>query len=102
MQQAMKRMGIKQDDIPAKKVIILLEDSQIIINHPNVVKVNMAGQESYQITGNETLLPLDTTPDINEEDLKTVMDATNCSREQAMTAILTTKGDLAQAILNLK
>jgi nascent polypeptide-associated complex subunit alpha len=102
MQQAMKRMGIKQDELPATKVIILLEDSQIVINQPSVMKVNMMGQESYQISGEEEILPLDSTPDITEEDIATVMEATGASRKDAEQAIASTKGDLAQAILNLK
>jgi len=51
MQAMMKQMGIKQEEIDAIRVIIEKEDGKIVIENPNVVKVNMQGQESWQITG---------------------------------------------------
>ena len=52
MQAMMKQLGIKQEDIDAKRVIIEKEDGKIIIEEPSVVKVNMQGQETFQISGN--------------------------------------------------
>ncbi len=52
MQEAMKQMGIAQEDIPTKKVIIEKSDgNKTIINNPSVVKIKMQGQESFQISG---------------------------------------------------
>ena len=51
MQAMMKQMGINQEQIDAERVIIEKENENIIINNPNVVKVNMQGQTNYQITG---------------------------------------------------
>ena len=51
MQQMMKQLGIKQEEIPATEVIIRLEDRELIIAKPSVSKVDMMGQETFQITG---------------------------------------------------
>ena len=51
MQHMMKKMGMKQEEIDAKKVIITTESSNIIISNPQVSKVNMMGQTTWQIVG---------------------------------------------------
>jgi nascent polypeptide-associated complex subunit alpha len=102
VKQAMKRMGIKQEEISAKEVIIRLEDKEIVITNPSITKVDMMGQESYQISGEETERSLDTKPDISEEDINTVVEQTGVSEEEARAAIEEANGDLAEAILKLK
>jgi nascent polypeptide-associated complex subunit alpha len=101
MQQMMKQMGIQQQEIDAEQVIIKCGDKQIIIDSPNVSKVNMMGQQTYQIVGESREESIDTTPEINEEDLQTVIDQTNCSKEKAQEVLEKTKGDIAEAILKL-
>ncbi len=102
IQQAMKRMGIQQVEIPATEVIIKTPDKEIIISEPQVSKVNMMGQETFQIVGKVEERELPSEPEISEEDIKTVMEQTNASREEAEQAIREQKGDLAAAILKLK
>jgi len=102
MKQAMKRLGIQQEEIPAKEVIIRLEDKEIIISNPSVSKVNMMGQKTYQVVGEEEVRELDSTPEISEEDVKTVIEQTGVGEEEAKDAIEECKGDLAKAILKLK
>jgi nascent polypeptide-associated complex subunit alpha len=101
MRQAMKQMGIKQDEIPATEVIIKLKDKEIRITEPSVQRIIMQGQESFQVSGNVHEAEKDTTPDINEEDIEMVMSQTNCTREEAKAAIEICEGDLAQAIIEL-
>lgn len=102
MQQAMKRMGIAQVEIEAEEVIIKCPDKEIIIKNPSVSKVNMMGQESFQISGTAEERALDTTPEISEEDIKTVMEQANVDKEKAKAAIEKAKGDIAKAILDLQ
>jgi len=102
MRMAMKKLGIQQQEIAAKEVIIRLEDKEIVISNPNVTKVNMMGQDTYQIVGEESERSLGSTPDINEDDINTVVEQTGVSKEQALKAIQDSKGDLADAILKLK
>lgn len=101
VQQMMKQMGVQQVDIPATEVIIRSEGKDIIIRNPSVAKVNMMGQETYQISGEAHEQEHSTTPDISEEDVKTVMDQTGKSQEEARKAIEDAEGDLAGAIMNL-
>jgi len=102
MAQAMKRMGIQQIEIEAKEVIIKLEDKEMVFQNPQVSKVNMMGQETYQIIGTPEERSISTEPEINAEDIEAVMQQANCSEEVARKAIEEAQGDLAQAILNLK
>ena len=99
MQAMMKQMGISQKEIDASRVIIEKNDnSRIIINNPNVIKMNMQGQDNFQITGDVS----EETGEVgvSEEDIKTIMEKTGCSEKQARKALEKT-GDLAEAILEL-
>ena len=101
MQQMMKQMGIQQQEIPAVEVIIRTEDKELIISNPSVQKVNMMGQINFQISGEVKERSLQTTPEINDEDIKTVMEQAKVNYETAKKAIEDADGDLAEAILNL-
>ena len=102
MQQMMKQLGVQQVDIPATEVIIRTAEKNLIIKDPQVAKVNMMGQETYQIQGTAIEQQIDTTPSISPEDIKTVMDQTNVNEETAKKAIEDNKGDLAEAIISLQ
>jgi nascent polypeptide-associated complex subunit alpha len=103
MQQMMKRMGIQQVDIPATEVIIRSEDKEIIITEPSVAKVNMMGQETFQISGGSIQERESSSgPEINDDDIKTVAEQANVSEEDAKKALEESNGDLAAAILSLK
>tara|TARA_Y100000310_G_scaffold107162_2_gene105597 strand:- start:848 stop:1174 length:327 start_codon:yes stop_codon:yes gene_type:complete len=98
MQEAMKQMGIAQENIPATKVTIETDQGNIILENPSVVKIKVQGQESFQISGDvkeETKVE-----EVSEQDIKTVMEKTNCSEEKAKETLEKTK-DLAEAILEL-
>lgn len=101
LQKAMQRMGVQQKEVEAIEVIIRCEDKDIIIQNPNVAKVSMMGQESWQVTGKAIEKSRSSEPDIKEEDIKTVMDQTGKSREESLESIKAAKGDLAEAILKL-
>ena len=102
MQKAMKRLGIKQDEIDATEVIIRCEDKDLVIQNPQVSKVNMAGNEIYQVTGQAQEQERSTEVEINEEDIQTVIDQTSCTNEEALSALKETNGNLAEAILKLQ
>jgi|SRR3989344_3928265 len=96
MQAMMKQMGIKQEEIPALRVIIEKEDGKTIIENPNVQKVVMQGQESWQITGEAR----EEKEAFSEQDIKMVMEKTGKSRDEVESSLEET-GDLAEAILRL-
>ena len=100
--QMMKKMGIQQVEIPATEVIIKTPEKEIVITEPQVTKVNMMGQETFQIIGNINERELSTEPEINEEDIQTVMEQADVTEEEAKKAIENSEGDLAKAIISLK
>ena len=102
VQQMMKQMGIQQVDVPATEVIIKTEEKEIVITNPSVQKVNMMGNENFQISGDIEEREISNTPEISEEDVKTVMEQANVSEEKAKSALEETEGDLAEAIMKLK
>jgi nascent polypeptide-associated complex subunit alpha len=102
MQQMMKQMGIQQVDVPATQVIIITPDKKIIIDHPQVAKVNAMGQQTWQVVGKAREEALSTTPDITEEDIQMVIQQTGVKRSEAFAAIKDSNGDLAEAIIKLK
>ena len=104
MQAMMKQMGIKQEEIDSSKVIIEKTDGgKIIINNPNVVKINMQGQESFQITGESSL---GKTSEKNEdegfsnEDVEMIMEKTGKSKDEVIDSLQKTN-DIAETIIEL-
>ena len=102
MQKAMKRLGIKQEEIDAEEVIIKTHDKDLIIKNPHVSKVNMMGQETIQIVGNVVEVDKDEKIKISEEDIETVIDQTKCTKAEALGALEQSNGNLAEAILRLQ
>ena len=99
MQAMMKQMGIKQDEIEASRVVIEKSDgANIVIENPNVVKVTMQGQESWQISGEARE---EAGAAFTEDDVKMVMEKTGKSDEEARNALEKASGDIAQAIIDL-
>lgn len=102
MQKMMKQMGIQQDALDVSRVEMFLPGGEkLVFDDPEVAKVNMMGQEMYQVTGEAHTESTDATPEISAEDIKTVMDQTGVNEEKARAAIEDAKGDLAEAIVNL-
>jgi nascent polypeptide-associated complex subunit alpha len=102
MEKMMRQMGIQQEELEVSQVIIKLADHDLVFDNPSVSKVGMSGQMSYQITGEPKEVPHDTTPEINEDDIKTVMEQAGVNEEKAREALENAKGDIAQAILDLQ
>jgi nascent polypeptide-associated complex subunit alpha len=101
MNQMMQKMGIQQVEVEATEVIIRTPEKEIVITNPSVQRVNMMGQKTFQISGEEHERSLDTVPEINEEDIRTVMEQAGVSEEDARRAIEEAEGDLASAIMSL-
>ena len=97
MQAMMKQLGLSQEEIIALRVIIEKENSRIIIENPSVTKIEMNGQESFQISGD---IREESGFVISEEDIKTVREKTGASEKQARKVLEETR-DLADAILKL-
>jgi len=97
LKQAMKKMGVKQEEIDAYEVIIKTNDGDYSIKNPEVMKVVMMGQESLQITGEMEKIGAG-----KSDDVKLVMEQAKCSEDEARKALERSNGDIAQAILELE
>ncbi|MBI2575038.1 nascent polypeptide-associated complex protein [Candidatus Woesearchaeota archaeon] len=101
---AMQKMGMQSQEIAAREVIIRAEGKDIIITNPHVTKVNMMGQQTFQIMGtvNEKAAATGTGgAGISKEDIETVMQQAGVDMPTAEKALNESKGDLAEAILAL-
>ena len=102
MERQMKRMGMDMKDLPGvKEVIIRFEDKELVIPDADVNIMNVMGQETYQVTGNAVEVDIETELIIPEEDIEMVANQANVSKDQAEEALISTNGDLAEAILKL-
>jgi NACalpha-BTF3-like transcription factor len=86
---------LKTRQIPAQKVVFEVEGEKWVFDAPQVVEANMMGQIVYQVIGNFKKESGQT-----DEDLKLIMEKTNCSRQKAESA-LKKYGDVAEAILHI-
>lgn len=97
VEQMLKQLGMKMEDIPASEVIIKTDDGDITISNPQVVKTIMKDQVVYQVSGNvkeETF---------SEEDVKLVVNQTGIKDEKRIKqALEESKGDVVEAIMKLK
>ena len=95
----MKKMGIAQQNIDAKRVIIECEDENIIIDEPSVVKINMQGQKSFQISGEDRI---EAKEGFSEEDVSMVVEKTGAEKDEVINFLKENNGDIALAIIELK
>ena len=62
----------------------------------------MMGQESIQVLGDIIEVDKDKKVGISEEDMRTVIEQTSCTKEEALDALENSNGNLAEAILKLQ
>jgi nascent polypeptide-associated complex subunit alpha len=100
MKKMMRQMGMEMKELPAKEVIIKLENNEINITDPTVNVIEMQGQKTYQITGGaETTV--EGSGGVSEEDVNLVASQAGVSKGTARKALENTKGDIAEAIMSL-
>ena len=99
MEKMMKQMGIATENIDATEVVIKTSGKEIIISEPQVSKIKMGGQETFQIVGKVSERSLEK---FSSEDVKTVIEQTGISEAEAREVLEETNGDLAEAIMKLK
>lgn len=102
MAHMMRRMGISQQDIDATEVIIRTKGKELIFSNPQVSKVNMMSQNTFQIIGEPAERQISAEPELNDEDVKTVMEQASVTEDVAEKAIKDNGFDLAKAIMSLQ
>ncbi len=100
MKKLMKQMGVDMEEIDAEEVIIKTSTEDFIFKNPTVTKISAKGLETFQIIGQYEIIKK--APEINEEDIKLIMEQANVSEEEARKALEETGGDLAEALMKLQ
>ncbi|MEM5812279.1 MAG: nascent polypeptide-associated complex protein [Candidatus Aenigmatarchaeota archaeon] len=98
MERMAKQLGMKTEEIDAEQVIIKLHDGEIIINNPQVYKINIMGQNTFQITGDVIEKSAE---EFSEDDIDMVAEQAGVSHDEARRVLDETR-DIAEAILRLK
>ena len=102
MERQMKKMGMTMDELKdVREVIIRFDEKELIIENPSVSVMNVMGSESYQVEGKAREVELEYEIEIPEEDIEMVATSAGVSKQEAQKALEESKGDLAEAILNL-
>ena len=99
MQQMMKQMGMDMDEINADKVEIHVGGKKMVFNDPEVNKIDMQGQEMFQLLGDYSKEDKETGPD--PEDIELVQEKTDCSEQEAEEALENAE-DAAEAVMQLQ
>jgi nascent polypeptide-associated complex subunit alpha len=98
IQGMMKKMGISQQPMNVHRVIFEMEDGNLVIDEPSVMKINMQGQENYQVTGEARE---ESTESFSDEDVDIVKEKTGKDEEEVRKVLGECGGDIAEAILKL-
>jgi nascent polypeptide-associated complex subunit alpha len=98
--QMMKKLmkQLKAEEIDADEVVIKTKSGNLVIKDPQVVKMSVSGVPTFQVVGEAHKEE----SGVNTEDVKLVMENTECSEEEAIEALAKSKGDIAEAIMKLK
>jgi nascent polypeptide-associated complex subunit alpha len=96
MQAMMRQMGIQSEEISANSVVIETDAENIIIDSPQVTRISMQGNVSFQITG-----IVRKEEKTSSEDIKMVMEQAGCKEDEAKDALEKSGGDIAEAIVLL-
>ena len=86
VQQMMKQMGMSQEDISATELIIKTPNKNYHFTNPQVQKISMKGEISFQVTGEFT-----------EEEAKAARDAQHTAQMAAQDAAQKAELDAAKA-----
>ena len=97
----MRQMGMSQDSLDATQVIIKTSNSTFIFDNPQVEKISMQGQTSFQIQGEFREVEEEVEISISQDDIDMVKEQAQVSEEKARQALENANGDIAQAILDL-
>ena len=99
MEKMAKQLGMKMEEIDAEQVIIKLQAGrEIVIDNPQVSKINVMGQDTFQITGDVSEKDEE---ESDEDDVEIVAEKAGVSHDEAK-RVLDETNDIAEAILRLK
>lgn len=107
MRRLMNRMGLKLEEFGDCTEVIfrMASGKELVIQDPQVTRMKTGGQDVFQVVGALTERTTESREEgtgIPSEDVQLVAEQVGVSLDEARAALVESKGDLAQAILNLK
>ena len=102
MRRMLDKMGLEMRDLGSiEEVVIKTETKELYIIKPQVIEMKGKDSTIFQVVATNIEEKQRDIPLFKEEDVILVMQQATVSKEKAIQALIDSKGDLAQAILNL-
>ncbi len=100
MKTMLKQLGVKTEDIKAKRVVFELEGKNLVVENPQVTAMDIGGQKTFTVMGQPKEEKAEA--GIPEADIEMVAGQAKVPKEKAAKALEETRGDIAEAIEKLK
>ena len=102
MRRMLDKMGLEMKDLGnIEEVIIKTDTKELYLIKPQVIEMKGKDSTIFQVVATNVEEKQRDIPVFKEEDIILVMQQATVSKEKAIQALLESKGDMAQAILNL-
>ena len=102
MRRMLDKMGLEMKDLGSiEEVIIKTETKELYLIKPQVIEMKGKDSTIFQVVATNIEEKQRDIPVFKEEDVILVMKQATVSKEKAIQALIDSKGDMAQAILNL-
>jgi nascent polypeptide-associated complex subunit alpha len=96
------KMGLEMKEMgEIEEVVIRTETKELYLIKPQVVEMKGKDSTIFQVLATDIEEREREVPSIREEDVVLVMQQASVSKDRAIQALTDSKGDLAQAIINL-
>lgn len=102
MRRMLDKMGLEMKDMgEIEEVVIRTETKELYLIKPQVVEMKGEDSTIFQVVATDIEERQKEVPSLREEDVVLVMQQASVSKDRAVQALIDSKGDLAQAIINL-
>lgn len=102
MRRMLDKMGLEMREMSEiEEVVIRTETKELYLIKPQVVEMKGKDSTIFQIVATDIEERQKEIPSFKEEDVVLVMQQASVSKDRAIQALTDSKGDLAQAIINL-
>jgi nascent polypeptide-associated complex subunit alpha len=102
MRRMLDKMGLEMKDLGSiEEVVIKTETKELYLIKPQVIEMKGKDSTIFQVVATNIEEKQRDIPVFKEEDVILVMQQATVSKEKAIQALMDSKGDMAQAILNL-
>lgn len=102
MRRMLDKMGLEMKEMgEIEEVVIRTETKELYLTKPQVIEMRGKDSTIYQVVATEIEERQKEVPSIRDEDVVLVMQQASVSKDRATQALVDSKGDLAQAIINL-